>query len=63
MKSKNSKKKEKLKNCPLCQSSNVEDIHYGIKCNNCGLWLSDGTKVNELGGYYKVWQNRNPYAG
>jgi len=53
-------KKPVFKPCPLCRSADLKDEGFGILCRGCGLWLGEGTKTEELGGYVKVWNNRTP---
>jgi len=51
----------KPKPCPLCHSDNVIAKPHGVACNNCGLWLGDGTLVREkFGSALKAWNRRAP---
>jgi hypothetical protein len=48
-----------LKPCPLCGSSDLSLRDYGIECRNCGLWLGDGTRLQEvLGALPEAWNSR-----
>lgn len=42
---------------PLC-GGEPYDKGYGISCEKCGLWLGNGTRAIEHGGYKRVWNNR-----
>lgn len=43
--------------CPLC-GGNSRDKGHGIACDDCGLWLGDGSQARRLGGCRAVWQRR-----
>ena len=47
-----------LKPCPLCSSTNLRSEIDGILCRGCGLWLGNGTKVDEVGGLIANWNKR-----
>jgi len=46
-----------LQPCPLCGGI-ARDIGHGISCEDCGLWLGDGTQAHRMGGYKAVWNLR-----
>jgi hypothetical protein len=43
-----------IKPCPACGGEGY-DKRFGITCRRCGLWIGNGTKALELGGYVAVW--------
>lgn len=47
-----------LLGCPLCGEPSPNDKGFGIECRNCGLWLGDGARSKDLGGYRKAWNTR-----
>lgn len=52
-------RRTELKPCPLC-GGKPHDKGYGISCEGCGLWLGDGTRAWEFGGYKLLWNLRAP---
>jgi hypothetical protein len=48
---------EPLKPCPLC-GGKPYDHYHGVSCTQCGLWLGNGTRAIEHGGYKKAWNHR-----
>jgi len=48
--------------CPLCGNPDPQDMGHGISCRQCGLWLGNGTRADDFGGYVKLWNTRTPAA-
>jgi len=49
---------QELSPCKICGSSDILDKGHGIECLNCGVFLGDGSKTRDMGGYIKVWNTR-----